>query len=511
LELEQTAGNLSTMTTSHKGQAWYVLRGYRYQLLLSLDAWLGLRSDEILLLETEEDFSVESATAAVDTQVKSSAAAGGPKQHSLRSKDVRAALSRFWTRSDQGRDPRPQLAFIAQGGVAREQGLVFPDNVPGIDYWRAAVLGADTAPIRAALASVFDGEPIGEWVNGKPSDEELRARLLSRVRWMPDALDEGPLIDLIRDGVAELYLEKGLWVTFADEAVHSLLDRVFEAATQPDAADRRLTAVDLHRSIEVAATPLLALQSAARAASGPAANAAEGLLISTVGPPAGNVADRHDAVSTILEQTRGEPMIWLHGTHGVGKSILARLIATRIGGSWLGLDLRPVQDNPKAVLTAWRELLRAVHRTPHVSGIVIDDLTGPAFDALRARLSAFVASAAPQGKRVIVSSLHEPSAARLAEFGASPKAALQAPYFVEADVRARAGYSCTRPARRDHRGLDATASCDDKWRPSSPGRSEDRELEVPRLAVVRAPRGCRSDRKRGRASYTRRSAASPAR
>jgi hypothetical protein len=119
------------MTTSHKGQAWYVLRGYRYQLLLSLDAWLGLRSDEILLLETEEDFSVESATAAVDTQVKSSAAAGGPKPHSLRSKEVRAALSRFWTRSDQGRDPRPQLAFIAQGGVAREQGLVFPDNVPG--------------------------------------------------------------------------------------------------------------------------------------------------------------------------------------------------------------------------------------------------------------------------------------------------------------------------------------------------------------------------------------------
>jgi hypothetical protein len=77
------------MTTSHKGQAWYVLRGYRYQLLLSLDAWLGLRSDEILLLETEEDFSVESATAAVDTQVKSSAATGGPRP-------LRAALREGW-------------------------------------------------------------------------------------------------------------------------------------------------------------------------------------------------------------------------------------------------------------------------------------------------------------------------------------------------------------------------------------------------------------------------------
>src|ERR1700719_1296245 len=177
------------MSKNQRGQAWYVLRGYRYQLLRSLDAWLGLGTNEVLLLETEEDFSVESPTGALDAQVKSSAAAGGPKPHSLRSKDVRAALSRFWTRSDQGRDPRPQLAFIAQGGVAREQGLVFPDNVPGIDYWRAAVLGADTAPIRTALASMFDGEPIGEWINGKPSDGELRARLLSRVRWMPDTLD----------------------------------------------------------------------------------------------------------------------------------------------------------------------------------------------------------------------------------------------------------------------------------------------------------------------------------
>jgi hypothetical protein len=48
------------MTTLQRGQAWYILRGYRYQLLLSLDAWLGLGTDQILLLETEEDFSIES-------------------------------------------------------------------------------------------------------------------------------------------------------------------------------------------------------------------------------------------------------------------------------------------------------------------------------------------------------------------------------------------------------------------------------------------------------------------
>lgn len=423
------------MTANQKGQAWYVLHGYRYQLLLSLDAWVGLGSDQILLLETEEDFSVDGPMGTVDAQVKSSAAAAGPKSHSLRSKDVRTALARFWARSSEGRDSRPQLAFIAQGGAAREQGLAFPDNVAGIDYWRAVVLGADTAPIRSALASIFNGEPIGEWINSNPSDEELRARLLTRVRWTLDALEEGPLTDLVREKVAELYLQKGLWVTLADEAIRSLLDRVFEAAAQADPKDRRLTAVDLHRSIEVAAGPALALQSVARNVGSPSAEASEGLLVSTVGPPGGNVTDRRETVSTILEQARGQPVIWLHGGHGVGKSTLARLIATQIGGSWLALDLRPVEDDAKAALTAWRELLHALQRTSGASGIVIDDFAGSAFDVLRPRLAALVGSAAPKGTRVLISSPQRPSAARLAELGASPNAAIRAPYFSEADVR----------------------------------------------------------------------------
>ena len=160
------------MTGSHTGQAWYVLGGYRYQLLQSLDAWIGLRPGEVLWLETEEDFSIASATGAVDAQVKNSAAAGGPRPISLRSKGVRTTLCRYWARSDHGRDPRPHVAFIAKGRAAREQGISFPNGVTGIEYWGAAVIDADTAPMRAALASVFEGESLGDWINGNPSDEE---------------------------------------------------------------------------------------------------------------------------------------------------------------------------------------------------------------------------------------------------------------------------------------------------------------------------------------------------
>jgi len=423
------------MITSKKGQAWYVLRGYRYQLLRSLDAWLGLRPGEDLLLETEEDFSVKSATVSFDTQVKSSAAAGGPKSHSLRSKDVHAALGRFWTRSDQGRDPRCQLAFIAQGGVAREQGISFPNNVAGIDYWRSVVLGADSQPIRAALASLFEGQPIGDWINENPSDEELGSRLLNRIRWIPDALDEGPLTDLVRDRIAELYLEKGLWATLADAAVPALLDRVFETATQPNEVDRSLTAVDLHRSIEITVGPTLSLRNAALIASSASADGGDGLLVSTLIQSLGTVAPRSETVAAILTKVRGEPLIWFHGSHGIGKSTMARLIALEVGGTWLKLDLRPIQDDPKAVFAAWRELLRTLHRTSSVKGIVVDDLSGRALDALRARLSTLITSLDP-GTRVIVTSAHEPSAARLTELGASQTVAIQAPYFTQDDIRA---------------------------------------------------------------------------
>ena len=55
----------------------------------------------------------------------------------------------------------PPPAFIAKGRAARERELTFPNDMAGIDYWAAAVLGADTSPMRTALASIFEDEPLG--------------------------------------------------------------------------------------------------------------------------------------------------------------------------------------------------------------------------------------------------------------------------------------------------------------------------------------------------------------
>ena len=209
----------------------------------------------------------------------------------------------------------------------------------------------------------------------------------------------------------------------------------YETACERSQDVRRLTPRDLHRSIENIASPTAALQAAARSFAG-VSTAGDAVFVSSVELGGANTIDRPTTVEQILNEARGEPILWLHGTHGVGKSTLARLVVDQFPGQWLALDLRAFQDDARGALSAWRELMRAISRKSQLQGVLIDDLTGAAQDALQRKLAGFVSSVAPNGTRVLVTSHSVPSSARLAELGASPRAAVQAPYFSETEVRA---------------------------------------------------------------------------
>ncbi|MBP0111065.1 hypothetical protein [Bradyrhizobium vignae] len=147
------------MSASNRGQAWYVLRGYRYQLLLSLDAWIDLRSDEILLLETEEDFSVESAVGAIDTQVKSSAATGGP---------IRAELANACSvLLDEGLNDQEAALGLIDAAIS-EIG-----SVPSLIRQKAKVLGHLSNDLAAAKLLMSIEDDVGA---GSPLDRALALR-----------------------------------------------------------------------------------------------------------------------------------------------------------------------------------------------------------------------------------------------------------------------------------------------------------------------------------------------
>jgi hypothetical protein len=360
-----------------------------------------------------------------------------PTPHSLRSEGVKTALNRHWERSRRGADTRTNLAFLANGGAAREQDLNFPNDEAGLDYWAKAAADADTAPVRTALMLIFKGEPIGDWIARNPSDEELRARLLRRVQWQLRAADDGPLTEYIRDKVCDIFLEKGLLAGVGDEALRGLFDRVFETACQRSSDNRKLAPRDLHRSIEIIAQPSAALQAAVRALSGGFNPGLDSTVVSVVEPQGFDLIDRATTVERILKESSGEPILWLHGSMGTGKSTLARMLTGQIPGLWLSLDLRLFQNDGQAALSAWADLRRAISRNQHqLRGILLDDLSPSAHGALQKKLVGFLSSAVRPRARIIVTSNFEPSPARVAELGSTMRAIVQAPYVTEEEVRA---------------------------------------------------------------------------
>ena len=414
----------------------HALHGFRYQLLQSLAAWLNLRPDEALWLEVSEDYAVLSAAGDNAVQVKASRAASGPTRYSLQSADVRAALSRFWSRASAS--PGARLTFVANGGVAIERDYRFPGGVGGLAYWGSSARGADTAPLRAALSALFKDELLGEWLRGSPSDEELREKLLRRVAWALDAADVNELNAQLHDQVGAVYIKRGLPVSAVRTGLRALSDHIFEVACQTDAAARRLTVLDLYGAIEETVVALnLAKQMGA--AERDASDDSQSVLVGEVGSESAALTRRDEIIATIDASVGAEPIVWLHGGHGAGKSTLARLLARHYGGRWLTLDLRLAQFDPGGALAAWRELLRTIAADGLPDGVVLDDFDDAAVGALSGRLSTLSQQLAERGARVIVTAPQPASAGRLAVLGASARANVAAPYFSDTEIKDMVG------------------------------------------------------------------------
>src|SRR5213075_62281 len=99
----------------------------------------------------------------------------------LRSPGVIQAIQRYWSRSNAGQDPRPNLKFLTNAGAAREQGSHFPEERPGLVHWRSVARTDDLTSLRRLLSDIFGGAPLGTWLATNPTDAELRSRLLLRV------------------------------------------------------------------------------------------------------------------------------------------------------------------------------------------------------------------------------------------------------------------------------------------------------------------------------------------
>jgi tetratricopeptide (TPR) repeat protein len=412
-------------------QANHVLRAFRYQLLQSLQAWLDLRNDEELWLELNEDFSVISSDRSDDVQVKHSETISGPSSVTLRTPGVRDAILRYWARSAGGTSLRHHVTYLARSGAGREQGVALPENEPALLYWQIASGQGHTGALRDLLIDVFKATPLSDWLETSPPDEELRARLLGRIRFSLSAKDDAALERMLREQLGAMYLAKGHYASTAEQGFPLLFNRVFTTASQPAESDRRLSVVDLHYCLEEALPRLGALRQ--MSAGGPTIPSSYAVT------PLSHRADtihRHATIEAIRDSAMKTPLLWIRGGNGTGKSTLAALLGRARGGSWIVCDFRPYAGDAqgRGALAAWSELVSSLTQGAPPAGIILDDLSARSADLLKQRIAGLTEAAVARGAQVIVTSNHTPSGALLSDLSVDQHAVIEAPYFSTDDV-----------------------------------------------------------------------------
>src|SRR5438046_2396772 len=94
-------------------------RGYNYQILHSVLAWLQLREGEVLYLEGAEDLDRVGLDEASLTQVKDTAGSGSI---TLRTPGVIQAMNHFWTHRSGNRNRTIRFRYVTTSPIGLEQG-----------------------------------------------------------------------------------------------------------------------------------------------------------------------------------------------------------------------------------------------------------------------------------------------------------------------------------------------------------------------------------------------------
>ncbi len=390
-------------------QAVDSLRGYVYQIYQSLASWITLREGEVLLLEVAEDFAVLAKGALTATQVKD---AGGSV--TLRTESVVATIKALWDFQGANPDKIVYLNYLATGNIGKEKKLTFPDGHTGLTYWRVAAReGADVEPLREALLTLRLPSKITSFIKGA-APEQLRDRLLRRIKWICGTEDIEVLEKTILDQLICVGERLHLTPSDSERVRDSLVAEILRTIVKD--RDRKLNRADFLRAFEKASSvsvPVSSIRRVIEAMPGVAGSFSGDIssathLFMTVSkiplPP--RIIDRDELVRKLFTGMGQSGTLWLHGSSGVGKTVLAQCIARRSEREWLLVQLRDCSSD---------DLEYRLHRaleamsSGNIGGVILDDFPTKHAHTSRLRLSMLVSEVHRMDGSVLVTGSKAPS------------------------------------------------------------------------------------------------------
>ncbi|MDB5713034.1 MAG: hypothetical protein JWO15_431 [Sphingomonadales bacterium] len=406
-------------------QAVASLGGHLFQATRAAIEWVQLADDATLLIEVAEDYAVLARDALAMTQTKQEYGAAV----TLRSDGVRKSLAGLVAFQDANPGKRVSLAYLTTALPGVEARSELPGAEGGIQYWQDVARGGDIVPLRKLLLDTQLDEAVLKRLR-EADDESLRSTIVQSVTWLTGSPGLEPATAFLDARLRALGVERTGFAADGETARPLLIHRILRTAV---AEDRRLTRDDFEQewaratTVPVSVTMLRGLAGVA---------GADGLTLAPLAPPP-SLSPRTAPRRALIDGMRAEflacDVIWLHGSSGLGKSQLARLIEARDNGRWEFVALR---DCDAAEQT--RRLRNALGRVAgdDFAGLILDDVLVPASEEVRRWIAAAcVAVSRVPGARIVVTSEREPLPQIRRAFEPLRVQVRDAPYLELDDVR----------------------------------------------------------------------------
>ena len=226
------------------------LRGYSYQIWVSLLSWIEMHETEVIYLEGAKDVDILGPNDSAETvQVKETAVSGAI---TLRTESVLKAINNHW--ENQKRNPQwtDRMRYMTTSERGREQRNPF-GGARGLDVWDLGKGDGELSPLRKHLTAQkkhFSKDLI-EFIQSA-KDDEIRSRLLDSIDWdtgnpIQSGVEETVLAKLIAHGKTSGY-QYSEYQTVVDQLLRHVWDTVLRKT------DTKLTKVGFLREFELAMT-----------------------------------------------------------------------------------------------------------------------------------------------------------------------------------------------------------------------------------------------------------------
>ena len=481
------------LIANSKRQANNSLRGYRYQILCSVEAWLDLADDEALHLEGVEDFDIVSNKVATLVQVKDT-------RHNvtLKSKEVIDAINHYCEFRAKRPDLTVKFRFITRSKIAKERSALFANDQRGICLWNQC--SGDIETVAKISEFLKDQEKISDEVKivlNKTDPQEIYENLIEPITWETESKSASSIKQSITEKLVNYGHEYKVPPSYAKKVLDALLDEAFAVATHKESReltkarfreifeDKTTVRVPIQQHIQqlpastlifnyikaeldhikaalIGNTSDVAIQSqpqqqppdptlilnyikvgfdhikAALMRNTPditIQSQPQSPIQKTIPPLYNDVTHRTDLVTSIQTKLQSEDMVVIHGGTGKGKTTLAKLIANDVKGSWFWLKF--TDREPPEVSQLLQQLSAEVNNQSSHVNVVLDDLNLQ-YQQLRAYqedLNAVVRTVQERGSKLLITSQHKPPNNFIRSLGLSSSVVIDVPNFTIAEIK----------------------------------------------------------------------------